>query len=62
MAEKSYIIKVEEGKAASDGRPSIGPVYRSSFAEDGFPAPIPGMDSCWDIFRLAFSFLSLLLL
>ncbi|XWS61620.1 hypothetical protein CRYUN_Cryun07bG0142000 [Craigia yunnanensis] len=53
MAEKSYIIKVEEGKAASDGKPSIGPVYRSSFAENGFPAPIPGMESCWDIFRMS---------
>ncbi|XP_022738098.1 long chain acyl-CoA synthetase 4-like isoform X1 [Durio zibethinus] len=53
MAGKSYIIKVEEGKAASDGRPSIGPVYRSSFADNGFPAPIPGMESCWDIFRMS---------
>ncbi|XP_022721382.1 long chain acyl-CoA synthetase 4-like isoform X1 [Durio zibethinus] len=53
MAEKSYIIKVEEGKAASDGKPSIGPVYRSSFAENGFPSPIPGMESCWDIFRMS---------
>ena len=61
MAEKSYIIKVEEGKVASDGKPSIGPVYRSSFAENGFPAPIPGMESCWDIFRLGFSFLLFLL-
>ncbi|XVF51330.1 hypothetical protein PTKIN_Ptkin04bG0176200 [Pterospermum kingtungense] len=53
MAEKSYRIQVEEGKSASDGRPSMGPVYRSSFAEDGFPAPIPGMESCWDIFRMS---------
>ncbi|XWS50081.1 hypothetical protein CRYUN_Cryun12cG0057700 [Craigia yunnanensis] len=53
MAEKSYIIKVEEGKAASDGKPSIGPVYRSCFAKNGFPAPIPGMESCWDIFRMS---------
>ncbi|XWS38236.1 hypothetical protein CRYUN_Cryun19dG0113600 [Craigia yunnanensis] len=53
MAGKSYIIEVEEGKAASDGKPSIGPVYRSYFAENGFPAPIPGMESCWDIFRMS---------
>ncbi|XVE64694.1 hypothetical protein DITRI_Ditri07aG0121700 [Diplodiscus trichospermus] len=53
MAEKSYIIKVEDGKPASDGKPSIGPVYRSCFAENGFPAPIPGMESCWDIFRMS---------
>ncbi|OMO79742.1 AMP-dependent synthetase/ligase [Corchorus capsularis] len=54
MAEKgSYIIEVEGGKPACDGKPSIGPVYRSSFAKDGFPAPIPGLESCWDIFRMA---------
>ncbi|XP_021277516.1 long chain acyl-CoA synthetase 4-like [Herrania umbratica] len=53
MASKSYIIEVEKGKAASDGKPSIGPVYRSSFAHNGFPAPIPGMESCWDIFRMS---------
>ncbi|XP_022761056.1 long chain acyl-CoA synthetase 4-like [Durio zibethinus] len=53
MAEKSYIVKVEEGKAASDGKPSIGPVYRSCFAENGFPAPVPGMESCWDIFCMS---------
>ncbi|KAH1080324.1 hypothetical protein J1N35_020085 [Gossypium stocksii] len=51
--EKNFIIKVEEGKAATDERPSIGPVYRSCFAENGFPAPIPGMESCWDIFRMS---------
>ncbi|KAL4353267.1 hypothetical protein GQ457_06G037780 [Hibiscus cannabinus] len=59
MAEQSYIIKVEEGMAATDGKPSIGPVYRSRFAENGFPAPIPGMDSCWDIFRFDFELFSL---
>ncbi|KAK9039953.1 hypothetical protein V6N11_015135 [Hibiscus sabdariffa] len=53
MAEQSYIIKVEEGTAATDGKPSTGPVYRSRFAENGFPAPVPGMDSCWDIFRMS---------
>ncbi|KAE8677959.1 Long chain acyl-CoA synthetase 3 [Hibiscus syriacus] len=53
MAEKNYLVKVEEGKAASDGQPSIGPSYRSIFAKDGFPAPIPGMESCWDIFRMS---------
>ncbi|CAI9094303.1 OLC1v1030020C1 [Oldenlandia corymbosa var. corymbosa] len=54
MAEnKSYIMQVEAGKPASDGKPSIGPVYRSVFAKDGFPPPIEGLDSCWDIFRLS---------
>ncbi|KAJ4711896.1 Long chain acyl-CoA synthetase [Melia azedarach] len=50
---KKYIIEVEKAKEGSGGRPSIGPVYRSLFAKDGFPAPIPGMESCWDIFRVA---------
>lgn len=51
MANDKYIVQVEPGKPAKDGKPSIGPVYRSIFAKDGFPAPTPGLDSCWDIFR-----------
>ncbi len=53
MAQKNFLIEVEKAKEANDGRPSIGPVYRSSFAKDGFPKPIEGMESCWDVFRLA---------
>ncbi|RVX04094.1 Long chain acyl-CoA synthetase 4 [Vitis vinifera] len=53
MASKRFIIEMEKAKEAKDGRPSIGPVYRSSFARDGFPKPIEGMESCWDVFRLA---------
>lgn len=53
MANEKYIVQVEPGKPANDGKPSIGPVYRSIFAKDGFPAPTPGLDSCWDIFRLS---------
>ncbi|KAK6781756.1 hypothetical protein RDI58_019552 [Solanum bulbocastanum] len=52
MAEK-FIIEVEPAKPAKDGKPSFGPVYRSLFAKDGFPPPIEGLDSCWDIFRLS---------
>lgn len=51
MAERKFIIEVEAAKAAEDGKPSMGPVYRSVFAKDGFPPPIPGLESCWDIFR-----------
>lgn len=51
MAQKKFLIEVEPAKEAKDGRPSIGPVYRSIFAKDGFPEAIEGMDSCWDIFR-----------
>ncbi|XP_038688105.1 long chain acyl-CoA synthetase 4-like [Tripterygium wilfordii] len=53
MAQKKFIIEVEKGKEAKDGRPSMGPVYRSLFAKDGFPSPIPGMESCWDVFRMS---------
>uniref|UniRef100_A0A6N2JZ37 Long-chain-fatty-acid--CoA ligase n=1 Tax=Salix viminalis TaxID=40686 RepID=A0A6N2JZ37_SALVM len=30
-----------------------GPVYRSLFAKDGFPPPVPGLESCWDVFRMS---------
>ncbi|KAJ0104791.1 hypothetical protein Patl1_17532 [Pistacia atlantica] len=53
MSGKSYIVKVEGAKEARDGKPSIGPVYRSIFAKDGFPAPMHGMESCWDAFRMS---------
>lgn len=53
MAElKKYIYEVEPPKPELDGKPSVGPVYRSIFAKDGFPQPPPGMNTCWDIFRL----------
>ncbi|TQE01779.1 hypothetical protein C1H46_012579 [Malus baccata] len=48
-----YLVEVEKAKEAKDGRPSQGPVYRSLFAKDGFPPAIPGMDSCWDVFRMS---------
>ncbi|XP_047329112.1 long chain acyl-CoA synthetase 4-like [Impatiens glandulifera] len=50
---KEFTVQVEPAKEAKNGRPSIGPVYRSIFAKNGFPAPIQGMDSCWDIFRMS---------
>lgn len=50
-SQKRFIFEVEAAKEATDGKPSIGPVYRSTFAKDGFPNPIDGIDSCWDIFR-----------
>lgn len=49
--EMKHLLEVEKGQEAVDGRPSVGPVYRSAFAKDGFPPPVPGIDSCWDIFR-----------
>ncbi|CAK8539308.1 unnamed protein product [Lathyrus sativus] len=53
MAQNRFVIEVEKAKAASDGRPSRGPAYRSIFAKDGFPAPIQGLDCCWDVFRMS---------
>ncbi|XP_062074556.1 long chain acyl-CoA synthetase 4-like [Humulus lupulus] len=53
MAQKKYIFEVEKAKEAKDGRPSMGPVYRSVFAKDGFPPPIEGLDCCWDVFRIS---------
>ncbi|KAK7399110.1 hypothetical protein VNO78_10285 [Psophocarpus tetragonolobus] len=53
MAEKRFIVEVEKGREGSEGRPSMGPVYRSLFATDPFPPPIEGLHSCWDIFRLS---------
>ncbi|KAJ1381697.1 Long chain acyl-CoA synthetase 2, partial [Sesbania bispinosa] len=29
-----YTVKVEEGKPATDGKPSVGPVYRCIYAKD----------------------------
>ncbi|KFK31882.1 hypothetical protein AALP_AA6G171000 [Arabis alpina] len=51
--QKRFIFEVEASKESTDGKPSVGPVYRSTFAKDGFPNPIHGIDSCWDIFRTA---------
>lgn len=47
---KYYNCEVEGGKEGNDGKPSIGPVYRSILSKDGFPPPPPGIDTCWDVF------------
>lgn len=47
---QNFVVKIEEGKKAQIGEPSVGPVYRNILAKDGF-APLPqGIESCWDIF------------
>ncbi|KAL2902778.1 Long chain acyl-CoA synthetase 4 [Bienertia sinuspersici] len=54
MAEtKKYIYEVEPAKPEKEGKPSVGPVYRSIFAKDGVPQPPSGMETCWDIFRMS---------
>ncbi|KAL9271915.1 Long chain acyl-CoA synthetase 4-like protein [Drosera capensis] len=50
---KSFIVEVEAAKPARDGRPSMGPAYRSIFAKDGFPELPDGMITCWDVFSKA---------
>ncbi|ONK81175.1 uncharacterized protein A4U43_C01F26130 [Asparagus officinalis] len=49
----NYLVEVEGERAPVNGIPSAGPVYRSVFAKDGFPPPIPGLESCWDVFRMS---------
>lgn len=56
MAQNRFIVEVEKAKEASGDTPSRGPVYRSIFAKDGFPPPVQGLDSCWDVFRLVYHF------
>uniref|UniRef100_A0A0E0N064 Long-chain-fatty-acid--CoA ligase n=1 Tax=Oryza rufipogon TaxID=4529 RepID=A0A0E0N064_ORYRU len=51
--EMQHVVEVEQGRAAADGRPSVGPAYRSAFARGGFPPPVAGLDCCYDIFRMA---------
>ncbi|RZC74494.1 hypothetical protein C5167_049977 [Papaver somniferum] len=52
MGDKKFIVEVEKAKESVNGKPSMGPVYRSLFAKDGFPEPAEGLESCWDIFRV----------
>ena len=51
MEEKKYVVEIEKAKEAKEGKPSVGPVYRSVAAKHGFPPLLPGMETCWDIFR-----------
>lgn len=44
-----YTVKVEEGKP--NGKPSLGPVYRSIYAKDGLLELPSGLESPWDFFR-----------
>lgn len=46
-----YLVEVEEARSAADGKPSAGPVYRSSYAKDGLLEIPAGFESPWDFFR-----------
>ncbi|XP_038980313.1 long chain acyl-CoA synthetase 1 isoform X2 [Phoenix dactylifera] len=52
MAE-NHTVQVESGRPGKDGMPSVGPVYRSKLAKNGFPPLDPGMATSWDVFRVA---------
>ena len=51
--EKSFIVEVEKATEAKDGKPSMGPVYRSCFSSDLIPPSSEDLHSCWDVFRSA---------
>nr|WDA53428.1 long-chain acyl-CoA synthase 1 [Erycina pusilla] len=48
-----YTVQVESGMIGENGKPSVGPVYRSSLAKDGFPKLDPGMNTSWELFRFS---------
>ncbi|KAL0422698.1 UNVERIFIED_CONTAM: Long chain acyl-CoA synthetase 2 [Sesamum latifolium] len=45
-----YVVKVEEGRGASHGKPSAGPVYRCIYAKDGLLDIPTELDSPWNFF------------
>lgn len=45
-----YVVKVEEGRPAGNGRPSAGPVYRCIYAKDGLMEIPQQLESPWDFF------------
>ncbi|GFP85440.1 long chain acyl-coa synthetase 2 [Phtheirospermum japonicum] len=47
---EEYAVKVEEGRAAGNGKPSSGPVYRCIYAKDGLLEIPDGLESAWDFF------------
>ncbi|KAM0954529.1 putative long-chain-fatty-acid--CoA ligase [Dioscorea sansibarensis] len=49
----AYAVQVENGKEGVNDEPSVGPVYRSILAKDGFPPPDSNMSTSWEVFRNA---------
>ncbi|XP_050231555.1 probable CoA ligase CCL6 [Mercurialis annua] len=45
-----YVVKVEEPRAACDGKPSAGPVYRCIYAKDGLLQVPSELHSPWQFF------------
>ncbi|GJM93558.1 hypothetical protein PR202_ga10123 [Eleusine coracana subsp. coracana] len=49
-----HLVQVEPAKEAADGAPSAGPTYRCAAGGLGAAPPaVPGLECCWDIFRLS---------
>ncbi|CAD5178226.1 unnamed protein product [Musa acuminata subsp. malaccensis] len=48
-----YLVEVEKGREGDGAGPSVGPAYRNVLAKDGFPSPAPGLETCWDVFRMS---------
>ncbi|KAL2927530.1 Long chain acyl-CoA synthetase 2 [Bienertia sinuspersici] len=45
-----YSVKVEEARAATESKPSVGAVYRCIYAEDGLTDVPDGVECPWDLF------------
>ncbi|KAF7818112.1 long chain acyl-CoA synthetase 1 [Senna tora] len=50
---KLFAAKVEEGREGENGKPSVGPVYRSLLSKNGFPPMDPHLTTAWDIFSVS---------
>ncbi|XP_057439188.1 long chain acyl-CoA synthetase 1-like [Lotus japonicus] len=50
---KSFAAKVEEGIEGTNGKPTVGPVYRNLLSKNDFPPPDPELNSAWDIFSVS---------
>ncbi|KAL5202503.1 hypothetical protein ABZP36_013455 [Zizania latifolia] len=50
--KKVFTVQVEDGKPGKDGRPAVGPVFRSALSKDGFPQLESDMKTSWDVFRV----------
>lgn len=48
---KSFSAKVEEGRQGTNGKLSVGPIYRNLLSEHRFPPSDPHLTTAWDIFR-----------
>ncbi|MED6132016.1 Long chain acyl-CoA synthetase 4 [Stylosanthes scabra] len=54
MGDMKYVVEVEKGREATQGKPSMGPVYRGKYQNNSTTPPVQVLNSCWDIFRLAY--------